>query len=95
MKSAVFSLLPAVTKGLKKVTSLFQISLFPHKKVKFAHFSISCNVKKNCDVMYNNNAKIISQIPSSSNLLLKNRVFKLRGNQRFVYKSKMATKIRV
>ena len=42
-----------------------------------------------------NNAKIISQIPSSSNLLLKNRVFKLRGNQRFVYKSKMATKIRV
>ena len=48
-----------------------------------------------CDVMYNNNAKIISQIPSSSNLLLKNRVFKIRGNQRFVYKSKMATKIRV
>ena len=26
-----------------------------------------------------NNAKIISQIPSSSNLLKKNRVFKLRG----------------
>ena len=27
---------PAVTKGLKKVTNLFQIDLFPHKKVKFA-----------------------------------------------------------
>ena len=39
-----------------------------------------------------NNAKIISQIPSSSNLLFqKHRVF-LRGNQRFVHKSKMATK---
>ena len=119
---------PAVTKGLKKVTNLFQIGLFPHKKVKFAHFSTKqvCNVKKknfqrlinvnsnfliqmieilveqanfqnggHRDVMYNNNAKMISQIPSSSNLLLKNRVFKLRGNQRFVYKSKMATKIRV
>ena len=30
---------PAVTKGLKKVTNLFQIDLFPHKKVKFAKFS--------------------------------------------------------
>ena len=39
---------PAVTKGLKKVTNLFQIGLFPHKKVKFAHFSTKqvCNVKK-------------------------------------------------
>ena len=38
----------AVTKGLKKVTNLFQIGLFPHKKVKFAHFSTKqvCNVKK-------------------------------------------------
>ena len=26
-------------KGLKKVTIFFQIGLFPHKKVKFAHFS--------------------------------------------------------
>ena len=32
-----------------------------------------------------NNAKIISQIPSSSNLLLKNRVFKLRGSQRLMF----------
>ena len=39
---------PAFTKGLKKVTNLFQIDLFPHKKVKFAHFSTKqvCNVKK-------------------------------------------------
>ena len=39
---------PAVTKGLKKVTNLFQIGLFPHKKVKFAYFSTKqvCNVKK-------------------------------------------------
>ena len=39
---------PAVTKGLKKVTNMFQIGLFPHKKVKFAHFSTKqvCNVKK-------------------------------------------------
>ena len=38
----------AVTKGLKKVTNLFQIGLFPHKKVKFAHFSTKqvCDVKK-------------------------------------------------
>ena len=28
-----------VTKGLKKVTNLFRIGLFPHKKVKFAHCS--------------------------------------------------------
>ena len=33
---------------LKKVTNLFQIGLFPHKKVKFANFSTKqiCNVKK-------------------------------------------------
>ena len=39
---------PAVTKGLKKVTNLFQIGLFPHKKVKFGHSSTKqvCNVKK-------------------------------------------------
>ena len=39
---------PAFTKGLKKVTNLFQIDLFPHKKVKFAHFSTKqvCNMKK-------------------------------------------------
>jgi len=39
---------PVVTKGLKKVTNLFQIGLFPHKKVKFAHFRTKqfCNVKK-------------------------------------------------
>ena len=38
---------PAVTTGLKRVTNLFQIGLFPHK-VKFAHFSTKqvCNVKK-------------------------------------------------
>ena len=48
MKNAVFSYSPAVTKGLKKVTNLFQIGLFLHKKVKFAHFSTKqvCNVEK-------------------------------------------------
>ena len=29
----------AVTKGLNKVATLFQIGLYPHKKVKFAHFN--------------------------------------------------------
>ena len=35
-------------KGLKIVTNLFQIGLFPHKKDKFAHFStkLVCTVKK-------------------------------------------------
>ena len=33
----------AVTKGLKKVTNLFQIGLFPHKKVKFAQRLIDVN----------------------------------------------------
>ena len=39
---------PAVTKGLKKVTNLFRIGLFPHKTVRFAHCSTKqvCNVKK-------------------------------------------------
>ena len=48
MKKAVFRYSRAVAKGLKKVTNLFQIGLFPHKKVKFAHFSTkqACNVKK-------------------------------------------------
>ena len=48
MKKAVFRYSRAVTKELKKVTNLFQIGLFPHKKVKFAHFSTKqvCNVKK-------------------------------------------------
>ena len=43
-----FRYFPAVTKGLKKATNLFQIGLFPHKKVEFAHFSTKkfCNVKK-------------------------------------------------
>ena len=38
-KVPFFRCCPAVTKGLKKVTNLFQIGLFPHKKVKFAKFS--------------------------------------------------------
>ena len=38
-KMRFFRCCPAVTKGLKKVTNLFQIDLFPHKKVKFAKFS--------------------------------------------------------
>ena len=48
MKEAVFRYSRALTKGLKKVTNLFQVGLFPHKKVKFAHFSTKqvCNVKK-------------------------------------------------
>ena len=47
-KMRFFRYSPAVTKGLKKVTNLFRIGLFPHKKVKFAHCSTKqvCNVKK-------------------------------------------------
>ena len=47
-KYGFFADSPAVTKGLKKVTNLLQIGLFPNKKVKFAHFSTKqvCNVKK-------------------------------------------------
>ena len=39
---------PAVTKGLKKVTNLFQIGLFPHKKSQICPFQheTDCNVKK-------------------------------------------------
>ena len=46
---------PAVTKGLKKVTNLFRIYLFPHKKVKFAYCSTKkvCNVKKEELAMFN------------------------------------------
>ena len=48
VKKAVFRYSRAVTKELKKVTNLFQSGLFPHKKVKFVHFSTKqvCNVKK-------------------------------------------------
>ena len=47
-KMRFFRYSPAVTKGLKKVTNLFRIGLFPHKKVKFAHCSTKqvCNVKE-------------------------------------------------
>ena len=47
-KMRFFRYSPAVTKGLKQVTNLFRIGLFPHKKVKFAHCSTKqvCNVKK-------------------------------------------------
>ena len=47
-KYGFFADSPAVTKGLKKVTNLLLIGLFPNKKVKFAHFSTKqvCNVKK-------------------------------------------------
>ena len=47
-KMRFFRYSSAVTKGLKKVTNLFRIGLFPHKKVKFAHCSTKqvCNVKK-------------------------------------------------
>ena len=47
-KCVFFADSSAVIKGLKKVTNLFQIGVFPHKKVKFAHFSTKqvCNVKK-------------------------------------------------
>ena len=44
---------PAVIKGLKKVTNLFQIGLYPRKTVKFAKFSKKqvCNVKRrSCNV---------------------------------------------
>ena len=59
MKNAVFFYLPAVTKGLKKVTNLFRIGLFPHKIVKFAHRSTKqvCNVqKKNLQRLINVNS---------------------------------------
>ena len=47
-KMRFFCYSPSVPKGLKKVTNLFRIGLFPHKKVKFAHCSTKqvCNVKK-------------------------------------------------
>ena len=47
-KMRFFRYSPAVTKGLKKATNLFQIALFPHKKVKFTHFWTKqvCSVKK-------------------------------------------------
>ena len=47
-EKAVFRYSRDVTKGLKKVTNLFKIGPFPHKKVKFAYFSSKrvCNVKK-------------------------------------------------
>ena len=60
-----FSLLAAVTKGLKTVTNLFQISLFPHKKIKFAHFSTKqvCNLKKkNFQCLINVNANFLIQM---------------------------------
>ena len=48
-KMRFFCYSSAVTTGLKKVTNLFRIGLFPHKKVKFAHCSTKqvSNVKKN------------------------------------------------
>ena len=48
VKNAVFRYSLAVTKESKKVTNLFQIGLFLHKKVKFANFSTKqvCNVNK-------------------------------------------------
>ena len=47
-KMRFFCYSSSVPKGLKKVTNLFRIGLFPHKKVKFAHCSTKqvCNVKK-------------------------------------------------
>ena len=62
MKNAVFSLLFSPAKGLRKVTNLFQIGLFPHKKVKFAHFSTKqvCNVKKkNLECLINVNSNFL------------------------------------
>ena len=47
-ENAVFSLLAGRHQRLNKVTTLFQIGLFPHKKGKFANFKTKqvCNVKK-------------------------------------------------
>ena len=47
-KNAVISLLAGRHQRLNKVTTLFQIGLFPHKKGKFANFKTKqlCNVKK-------------------------------------------------
>ena len=65
-ENAVFSLLVgAVTKGLKKVTSLFQAGLFPHQKVKFAYFSAKqvCNAKmKNLQCLINGNGNFLIQM---------------------------------
>ena len=63
VKNAFFSYSPAVIIGVKKVTNLFQIALFPHKKkIKFAHFSTKqvCNVqKKNFQRLINVNGNFL------------------------------------
>ena len=48
MKKEVFRYSRTITKGLKKVTNLFQIGLFPHKKSQICPFQheTDCNVKK-------------------------------------------------
>ena len=64
-KMRFFRYSPAVTKGLKKVTNLLQISLFPHKKVKSAYFSTKqvCNVKKkNLQCLINVNGNFLIQM---------------------------------
>ena len=45
---ALHSLMPYIGSSLKKVTSLFQIRLFPYKRVKFTKFSPKkvCQVRK-------------------------------------------------
>ena len=61
-KMGFFRYSPAVTRGLNKVTILFQIDLFPHKKVKFAHFNTKqvCNVKKkNFQCLINTNSNFL------------------------------------
>ena len=48
VKNAFFSYSPAVIIGVKKVTNLFQIGIFPHKKGQICPFQHEqfCNVKK-------------------------------------------------
>ena len=45
---ALHSLMPHIGSSLKKVTNLFQIRLFPYKRVKFTKFSTKkvCKVRK-------------------------------------------------
>ena len=60
-----FSLLFSPAKGLRKVTNLFQIGLFLHKKVKFAHFSTKqvCSVKKkNFQCLINVNSSFLIEM---------------------------------
>ena len=79
-KMRFFRYSPAFTKGLKKVTNLFRIGLFPHKKVKFAY----CSTKKVCNVKKKN---LLCLIKVKGNFLI--QMIKISVEQAS-FKSKMA-----